>query len=48
MMVIGGYWTLLSWGVLDKQETSSTLGALGPIVAGFGLALAYSSLRSQR
>lgn len=48
MMVVGGYWTLLSWGVLDEQGTSNTLDALGPIVAGFGLALAYVSLRSQR
>lgn len=47
-MVLGGYWTLLSWGVLGDNDGSKALGAVGAIVAGFGVALAYVCLRKRR
>ena len=48
MMTLGGYWTLLAWGVVDDQPESRTLGAVGPILAGFGVALAYVCIRPKR
>lgn len=48
MMTLGGYWTLLGWGVVGDQPESRTLGAVGPIIAGFGVALAYVCIRPKR
>ena len=48
MMTLGGYWTLLAWGVVGNQPASRTLGAVGPIIAGFGVALAYVCIRPKR
>lgn len=41
---LGGYWTLLSWGAFGG-ETSRSLGAVGPIVAGLGVALLWVCIR---
>lgn len=48
MVGIGVYWTLMSWGVIGGATGATTLGALGPILAGFGVALAYVCLRPRR
>lgn len=48
MIALGGYWTLLAWGVVGNQAGSRTLGAVGAIIAGFGVALAYICLRPRR
>lgn len=47
LIALGGYWTLLSWGVLGG-ETSRSLGAVGPIMAGFGVALLWVCVRPRR
>ena len=44
LLALGAYWTLLSWGVFGG-ETSRSLGAVGPIVAGFGVALLWVCVR---
>lgn len=48
MMTLGGYWTLLASGVVGNQPESRTLGTVGPIIAGFGIALAYVCIRPKR
>lgn len=40
----GGYLTLLSWGVLGNEESTS-LSVIGPLLAGLGVALGYVCLR---
>lgn len=45
MLALGGYWTLMSWGVVGDASGSRTLGTVGPIVAGLGVALGYVCLR---
>lgn len=44
---LGGYLTVLSWGVLGGG-TSQSLGAIGPIAAGLGVALLWVCLRPRR
>jgi hypothetical protein len=44
-VVAGGYWTLASWGLLDTARPPALLATIGPIVAGFGVALVYVSIR---
>lgn len=48
LFVLGGYWTLMSWGVVGDARPSRLVEATGPIVAGFGVALAYVVLRRSR
>ncbi|KAA1417100.1 hypothetical protein F0U44_18175 [Nocardioides humilatus] len=45
MIVVGGYWTLSAWGVFGEADKSATAEFVGPIIAGFGVALAYVCLR---
>lgn len=45
LISLGTYWTLLAWGVVGDLAPSRTMGAVGPIVAGFGASLGYVSLR---
>lgn len=45
MAAVGVYWTLLAWGVLGDGEKSQAFAVIGPLVAGFGVALAYVVLR---
>lgn len=45
MTGLGLYWTLMSWGVIGGATESGTLGAVGPILAGFGVALGYVCVR---
>lgn len=47
LTLLGGYWTLMSWGVFNDDE-SRTLGAVGPILAALGVALAWVCLRPRR
>lgn len=47
MFVVGCYWTLIAWGLVDEAADSRLLGAVGPILAGFGVALAYVCLRKR-
>ncbi|GAA1547220.1 hypothetical protein [Nocardioides humi] len=44
LVVLGGYWTLLSWGVIG-DERSETFAIIGPIFAGFGVALGWVVLQ---
>ena len=44
LLVIGGYWTLVSWGVIG-DTTSETFAIIGPLVAGFGVALGWVVLQ---
>lgn len=44
LLVAGGYLTLLSWGVIGDEE-SKGLSVLGPILAGFGVALGWVCVR---
>lgn len=49
LILAGGYLTLASWGVIGGDASGSrTLGAVGPILAGFGVALGYVCLRPRR
>jgi len=48
MIALGTFWTLVSWGVVGDAEESRSLGTIGPIVAGLGVALAYVCLRPRR
>lgn len=48
MTGLGVYWTLLSWGVIGGAAESRTFGAIGPIIAGLGVALGYVCLRPRR
>lgn len=45
MIALGGYWTLQSWGVVEDSGGSRTASAVGSILAGFGVALAYVCIR---
>lgn len=47
LIALGAYWTLLSWGVFGG-ETSRSLGAVGPIASGFGVALLWVCVRPRR
>lgn len=44
LLVAGGYLTLVSWGVIGGEE-SKGLSVLGPILAGFGVALGWVCVR---
>lgn len=44
LLVVGGYWTLLSWGVIGDTK-SETFSIIGPIIAGFGVALGWVVLQ---
>ena len=44
LLVAGGYLTLVSWGVIGDEE-STGLSVLGPILAGFGVALGWVWVR---
>ena len=46
MLAVGGYWTLLSWGVIGDQQ-SKFFSIVGPILAGLGVALAYVTVRGR-
>lgn len=48
LVAVGVYWTLLAWGVLGEAEESPAFSVIGPLVAGFGVALAYVVLRPRR
>jgi len=48
LLSVGGYWSLMAWGVVGDAGGSRALGAVGPILAGFGVALGYVSLRPRR
>lgn len=48
MLAVGALWTLRGNGWLDSGEaveTSGSLATLGPILAGFGVALGWVVLR---
>jgi hypothetical protein len=47
MFVVGGIWTLQGLGYLggSPMTGSSVWAVLGPLVAGFGVALAFVSVR---
>ncbi|HWJ65920.1 MAG TPA: hypothetical protein VNT31_04520 [Nocardioides sp.] len=47
LVVVGGYLSLVSWGVIGDEESKS-LSVLGPLMAGFGVALGFVCLRPQR
>jgi len=47
LLAIGVYWTLLSWGVIG-DTTSQTFAIIGPIFAGFGVALGWVVLQRGR
>ncbi len=40
LAVVGGYWTLLSWGVIGDTK-SETFAIIGPLLAGLGVALGW-------
>lgn len=45
LLVVGGaYLTLLSWGVIGDEESTS-LSVIGPLFAGLGAALGFICLR---
>ncbi|WP_408896580.1 hypothetical protein ACJ5H2_16810 [Nocardioides sp. R1-1] len=44
MVAVGVYWTLLSWGVIG-DATSQTFSIIGPLLAGFGVALGWVVLQ---
>ncbi|MDQ6527302.1 hypothetical protein RB608_27050 [Nocardioides sp. LHD-245] len=44
LLLVGGYWTLLSWGVIGDTK-SETFSVIGPIIAGFGVALGWVVLQ---
>jgi hypothetical protein len=48
MFLLGGFWTLVSWGVIGDNKGSSPLGTIGSILAGLGVALAWVCLRPRR
>ena len=49
MMVAGGLWTFEGLGWIGESAAGrSTQAALGPVLAGFGVALAYVTIRSHR
>jgi hypothetical protein len=48
LLVLGVWLTLAAWGVVGTGETSEGLAVLGPLLAGFGVALAYVVLRPRR
>lgn len=45
---VGALWTLQGAGRLITAPPSRSLATLGPIVAGFGVALGYVTLRGRR
>ena len=40
LILVGGYWTLLSWGVIG-DTTSQAFSLIGPLFAGLGVALGW-------
>lgn len=44
LLVAGGYLSLVSWGVIGDEQ-SRGLSVLGPLVAGFGVALGWVVVR---
>ncbi|WP_110208574.1 hypothetical protein [Nocardioides daejeonensis] len=48
LAVVGGYLTLWSWGTVGEEVGPSAFGYLGPIIAGFGVALLWVCLRPRR
>lgn len=44
LLLAGGYLSLVSWGVIGDDE-SKGLSVLGPLVAGFGVALGWVVVR---
>jgi len=48
LIALGALWTLQGAGKLSGASTSGSLAALGPIVAGFGVALCYVTVRGRR
>lgn len=44
LIAVGVYWTLLSWGVIG-DTTSQTFSIIGPLLAGFGVALGWVVLQ---
>jgi len=46
MLVMGGYWTLLSWGVIGDEE-STFFSIVGPLLAGLGVALGFVTVRGR-
>jgi hypothetical protein len=48
LVAVGVWWTLAAWGVIGTGQTSEGLAVLGPLLAGFGVALAYVVLRPPR
>jgi hypothetical protein len=47
LFAIGAWWTLLSWGVIGDQK-SQAFSIVGPIFAGFGIALGWVVLSRGR
>ena len=47
LIALGVFWTLAAWGVIGDQE-SEAFSVIGPLFAGFGVALAYVVLRPRR
>jgi hypothetical protein len=45
---LGVFWTLAAWGVLGSGGSSEAFSVIGPLFAGFGVALAYVVLRPRR
>jgi len=49
LLLATGVWlTLAAWGVVGTGKTSEGLAVLGPLLAGFGIALVYVVLRPRR
>ncbi|UUW88771.1 hypothetical protein [Pimelobacter simplex] len=48
LIALGALWTLQSWGVIGDDAGSKSLSAVGSIVCGFGVALAYVVIRPRR
>lgn len=48
MIGVGALWTLQGSGMLAPAPESSSFATLGPLVAGFGVALGYVTLRGRR
>lgn len=48
LVALGIYWTLVAWGVVGDGEKSEAFSVIGPLVAGFGVALGFVVLRPRR
>ncbi len=48
LLVLGGYWTIESWGWLGGEPTSGLAASFGPIMAGLGVALGWVVVRGGR